>query len=173
MSRKLPYISDKKLYAAVMGACSWIRETGYFNKATQYYADEYGVDVEEVRKYVRIAQGNGQKKAPKRKYKWYVVLYLNDYRTVYEDDCEFESWNWNETEILKHSNFKLIKATSQENAEIALTKNNSIEHSGRHIIVEHCFEFETESKAVEYAKSLKWEDVKKYYIGGSNNESKS
>lgn len=26
--KKLPYIPDKKLYAAVMGACSWIRECG-------------------------------------------------------------------------------------------------------------------------------------------------
>ena len=70
---KLPFIPDKKMYAAVMGACSYVRDTGYFNKATQYYADKYDVDVDEVRKYVRIAQGNGQKQAAKRKYYWFAV----------------------------------------------------------------------------------------------------
>lgn len=74
---KLPYIPDKKLYAAVMGACSWIRESGFFNKATNYYADKYGVDVDEVKKYVRLAQSNGQKakvkQAPKKKYYWFAV----------------------------------------------------------------------------------------------------
>ena len=64
---KLPYIPDKKLYAAVMGACSYVRDTGYFNKATSYYANKYNVDVEEVRRYVRIAQGNGQKKRQREK----------------------------------------------------------------------------------------------------------
>lgn len=33
MSSKYPYISDKRMYAAVMNACKYIRETGYFNKA--------------------------------------------------------------------------------------------------------------------------------------------
>lgn len=75
---KLPYIRDKKMYAAVMGACSYVRDTGYFNKATDYYADKYGVDVDEVRKYVRIAQGNGQKTAnsgESKKYFWFAVEY--------------------------------------------------------------------------------------------------
>lgn len=52
--KKLPYISDKALYAAVMGACSYARDTGHFNKATSYYAEKYDVDVEDVRKYVRF-----------------------------------------------------------------------------------------------------------------------
>lgn len=93
---KLPYIADKKMYAAVMGACSYVRDTGYFNKATSYYADKYNVDVEEVRRYVRIAQGNGQKQAAKRKkreYKWYVVIILRDWYCA--GDCgEYESWHW-------------------------------------------------------------------------------
>jgi len=75
---KLPYIPDKKLYAAVMGACSYVRATGYFNKATRFYANKYDVDVEEVRRYARIAQGNGQKmasKAKKVKYHWFAVEY--------------------------------------------------------------------------------------------------
>lgn len=76
---KLPYIPDKKMYAAVMGACSYIRKTGWFNKATEYYADKYDVSLDEVQKYVRIAQSNGQKKANseklKRKYSWFAVEY--------------------------------------------------------------------------------------------------
>lgn len=75
---KLPYIPDKDTYRAVVGACSYIRETGWFNKATSYYAKKYNVDVDEVRKFVRIAQGNGQKEAAKnspKKYKWYAVEY--------------------------------------------------------------------------------------------------
>lgn len=73
---KLPYIKDKKMYAAVMGACSYVKSTGWFNKATQYYADKYSVDVEEVKRYVRIAQGNGQKCSKiKRRYFWFAVEY--------------------------------------------------------------------------------------------------
>ena len=76
---KLPYIANKKLYSAVMGACSYVRATGYFNKAVRYYANKYDVSEEEVSRYVRIAQGNGQKKAtektPKRKYYWFAVEY--------------------------------------------------------------------------------------------------
>ena len=76
---KLPYIPDKRLYAAVMGACSYVRDTGWFNKAVNYYADKYGVDSDDVAKYVRMAQSNGQKKAakekPTRKYKWFAVEY--------------------------------------------------------------------------------------------------
>lgn len=53
---KYPYIADKQMYAAVMGACKWIRESGYFNKATQYYADKYGLDVGAVRAEVRKRQ---------------------------------------------------------------------------------------------------------------------
>jgi len=77
MAYKLPYIPDKRLYAAVMGACSYVCSTGWFNKATEYYANKYGVDVEQVRKYVRMAQGNGQKKKnasrTPRKYFWFAV----------------------------------------------------------------------------------------------------
>ena len=76
---KLPYIPNKKLYAAVMGACSYVRSTGWFNKATEYYADKYGVDIEDVKKYVRMAQGKGQKrnnaKSAPRKYFWFAVEY--------------------------------------------------------------------------------------------------
>ena len=116
---KLPYIADKKMYAAVMGACSYVRDTGYFNKATSYYADKYNVDVEEVRRYVRIAQGNGQKQAAKRKkreYKWYVVIILRDWYCA--GDCgEYESWHWDEQTKREHTTWAIKRATSAENAK--------------------------------------------------------
>ena len=72
---KMPYIPNKKMYAAVMGACSYIRATGYFNKATQFYADKYGVDVDEVRKYVRARQSVGQKGTKRGEYKFFAIEY--------------------------------------------------------------------------------------------------
>lgn len=72
---KLPFIKDKDLYAAVMGACSYVKATGYFNKATQYYANKYGVDVDDVRYYVRMAQANGQKGKKRGKYHYFAIEY--------------------------------------------------------------------------------------------------
>ena len=41
---KYPYIKGgKAMVAAVLGACSYIRETGYFNRAVTYYANKYNV----------------------------------------------------------------------------------------------------------------------------------
>lgn len=97
MMRKLPYIPDKRLYAAVMGACSYVRDTGWFNKAVSYYADKYNVAEDEVAKYVRIAQENGQKEknsfSDKRKYKWFAVEYsIGNERNggCYFDKCHAE-----------------------------------------------------------------------------------
>ena len=74
---KYPYIPDKRMFAAVMGACSYIRETGYFNKAVSYYADKYSVDEKELAAHIRARQAAGQKgrtSASKgRKYKWFIV----------------------------------------------------------------------------------------------------
>lgn len=79
MAYKYPFIPDKRMYAAVMGACSYIRDTGYFNKAISYYAHKYGVNESELEKHVRARQGAGQKAAnkskPKRVYKWFAVEY--------------------------------------------------------------------------------------------------
>lgn len=58
---KYPYIADPQLYAAVKCACRMIRETGYFNKACQYAADEYGFNFEDIAKEVRKRQAAGQK----------------------------------------------------------------------------------------------------------------
>lgn len=70
---KYPYIPDKKMYAAVMGACKWIREDGYFNKAVSYYADKYGVSRTELAKHVRARQAAGQMGKKREKYKYYIL----------------------------------------------------------------------------------------------------
>ena len=71
---KYPYIPNKRMYAAVMGACKWIRQSGYFNKAVSYYADKYNVDADELAKHIRARQGAGQKGKKRGTYKYYVVL---------------------------------------------------------------------------------------------------
>ena len=84
MGYKYPYIPDKRMYAAVMGACKYIRDTGYFNKAIRYYADKYDVDAEELASHIRARQSSGQRgKSPStkgRKYKWFMVV-----ETVFSD----------------------------------------------------------------------------------------
>lgn len=57
---KLPYIKDKRLYAAVMTACSMVKESGWFNKACKYAADKYDVREADVRDYVLIASRRGR-----------------------------------------------------------------------------------------------------------------
>ena len=89
---KYPYIPDKKMFAAVMGACSYIRETGYFNKAVSYYADKYHVDPLELAKHIRARQAAGQKgrisPSKGRKYRWFIVC-----ETVSTDACPEPTYN--------------------------------------------------------------------------------
>ena len=73
MAYKYPYISDKKLYAAVMFACKMIRENGFFNKACEKAADYYNVDVDDVEKEVRRRQAAGQQGKQRGKMKWFIV----------------------------------------------------------------------------------------------------
>lgn len=161
---KLPYIPDKKMYAAVMGACSYIRETGYFNKATQYYADKYHVDVEQVRKYVRIAQGNGQKQAAKkapRKYKWYAVAVMEDYYYLDYDVGRYFSFEWSEKEKDENTHICIVKATSVKNAKSKIEDfpNRpvwwllSVPHKEN--LVREIIECETEKEAKEKQNALK------------------
>lgn len=71
---KYPFIADKKMYAAVMFACKYIRETGCFNKAVTYAANKYSVDEDEIAEHIRARQAAGQKaKSKSRKYRWFVV----------------------------------------------------------------------------------------------------
>lgn len=96
---KYPYIPDKKMYAAVMGACKWIREEGYFNKAVKYYSEKYSVNPDELAKHIRTRQAVGQKGKSKT-YKWYIV------------DKREQSYG----EIHEYNNPRIVKATSVENA---------------------------------------------------------
>ncbi len=61
------------MYAAVMGACAWIREDGYFNKAVGFYAKKYNVDKEELAKEIRKRQSAGQVNKKRGKYTYYIV----------------------------------------------------------------------------------------------------
>ena len=156
------------MYAAVMGACSWIRESGYFNKATKYYADKYGVDVDELRKYVRTAQGNGQKQAAKkekRKYYWFVVVALRDF--YHADDCgTYDSWNYSDDDFRNNTRIFVQKATSAKNAADAIsgTKRMSlvslIADPHTEFMAKHIEQFDTETEANKYADALTWDKVK-------------
>lgn len=52
---------------AVLEASEAIRFTGCFNRETERVADEYGVDVDELRRLIRIRQGAGQRAAARNK----------------------------------------------------------------------------------------------------------
>lgn len=60
---KYPFIKGgKAMVAAVLGACSYIRETGYFNKAVRYYSEKYDVDPDELEKKHSGETGGGTEK---------------------------------------------------------------------------------------------------------------
>ena len=64
------------MVAATLGACSYIRNTGYFNKAISYYANRYNVDEKKLAENVRARQAAGQRGSKtKRKYNWFAVEY--------------------------------------------------------------------------------------------------
>ena len=96
---KYPYIQNKKMYAAVMGACKWIRQDGYFNKAVKYYADKFNVDEKELENHIRARQSAGQKGKKRGNYKYYrykgeATLYCRemDYGVI-EFDLTFKALN--------------------------------------------------------------------------------
>lgn len=75
---KYPLIKGgKAMVAATLGACSWIRTSGNFNRAISYYANKYGVDRDELEANVRARQAAGQKgRKPATKgrtFKWFLV----------------------------------------------------------------------------------------------------
>ena len=87
--KNFPYIADKKMYAAVMGACSYIREKGWFNKAVSYYSKKYGVDSDELAQHIRARQSVGQRNkhtSPKeRRYFCCVHTVESGYRYTFAD----------------------------------------------------------------------------------------
>lgn len=107
---KYPYIpGGKNMVAAVLGACKYIRETGYFNKAVRYYADRYDVDEDELAAHIRARQAAGQRGTTRGKYKYYVV------RTICS--CEAD----NEPNV---TDLKVKKALNEKNARKDWTKIN-------------------------------------------------
>lgn len=150
---KLPYIPNKNLYLAVVGSCSYIRETGWFNKATSYYAKKYGVNVDEVRKLVRTAQGNGQKEAARkepRKYKWFAVEYSmgGEYNGVPCFDQE-------------HACYAVRRGLCEDSVKETMSKNDEWWHE--HAAV-HWFgrvkEFESKDEAERCVRDWEGEDGK-------------
>lgn len=112
MSYKYPYIADKRLYAAVMGACSYIRETGYFNKAISYYADKYGVDEEQIASEIRKRQAAGRKNKESgtkgRKFRFFIVA-------QFVSDDVSEEWDiCRKPEIVKGIDAESVKTRFSE-----------------------------------------------------------
>lgn len=171
--RKLPYIPDKRMYAAVMGCCRWMRENGYyFNKATEYFADKYDVDLEDLQAYIRMAQGNGQREAAKnnpRKYKYYVCLVALDYMGwLSYDDNWYESWDWHTKKDWEgHVKVVVQKATSAKNARTKIEAHSDYIYnhsSGPALWVIWCGEFSTKKEAEEFAEGFnydkQWEKIR-------------
>lgn len=158
MAYKYPYI-PREYYAAVMFACKMIRENGYFNKAIQRAADYYDVDEDELAKHVRARQGAGQK-GTTRKYKWYLLLTVED--CMAPDDCgTMNSWfYYTEKDWRDHSHKKIVKATSREN-----TENQAYGHGSGQFepfeSVRYIEEFATEKEARERAKKLSFREAAK------------
>ena len=112
---KYPYIKGgKDMVAATLGACSWIRKDGYFNKAISYYARKYGVDEEQLAANVRARQGAGQKAANKkqtRHYRYFAV----EYSMGNEADPYFDEY---------YARYCVKKGLSVESVQKAIGKND-------------------------------------------------
>jgi len=164
MAYKYPFIPDKTMYAAVMGACSYIRETGYFNKAVKYYANKYGVDEDELAKHVRARQGAGQK-GKSRQYKHFVVAVLHNYGCIVDDVYTFSSWEWTEDDYRKHTEIGVKKATSEQNVKLAIEKNNPWPYGeGDDYTVCKTWEYDSQAEAEKAARELTWDDVRQYVL---------
>ena len=105
MKSKYPYISDKRMFAAVMCACRMIRDSGWFNKAVSYAADKFNVDEKILATHIRERQAAGQRKkqtAKGRKYKWFIS----------------EKWVSCDADGAGNSlGFSIIRASSHDNAQ--------------------------------------------------------
>lgn len=113
-SYKYPFITGgKNMVAATLGACSYIRATGYFNKAISYYAQKYNVNEYELTQNVRARQAAGQKKrAPVskgKKYKWFLIC-----QTVW---CEADG-------VTDYDNPVIVKGLSKETVHRRFTDSD-------------------------------------------------
>ena len=103
MRDKYPYIPDKNMYSAVLCACSYIREKGYFHKAVEYAADKYNVPILELERQIRARQSVGQKgKAKGRKYRYYLS----------------QEYYYSDAEDIDYGDIAIIRATSYEKAQL-------------------------------------------------------
>ena len=153
---KYPYIADKNMYAAVMGACSWIREKGYFNKAVAYYSDRYRVDPDKLAKEIRKRQGAGQK-GKGTSFKFYLVVGWEDHWCCeYDVDILYSNYYTDEWEKEKKRAWIIIKATSRKNAEKKIP-NGHLDYeyhmTGACISNYEMTEHATEKEAKEYLKT--------------------
>lgn len=165
MAYKYPYI-PKDYYPAVMFACKLIRENGYFNQAISKAADYYRVDENILAHHVRKRQGAGQK-WKSRKYKWYVILGLEDFQ-AYDDVGTLNSWSYTEEDFKSYSRKFVVKALNSRNAELqAMDKMGSSDPlypGGKIFFVDKVFEFDSKDDADKYCDQITWDFAKQYII---------
>ena len=156
---KYPYI-PKDYYPAVIYACKLIRKYGTFNVACQTAADEYGVDLEEVKKHVRKRQGAGQK-GKTRKYKHFLFIGWTDewkYEGFGDLNCLFSQCDPERWKEQREAVWVYAKATNIENAK-RKTRNDKMYSDGLirgdvMKIWKH-WEFDSEHEAMEFFKENK------------------
>ena len=143
---KYPYIEDKRMYAAVMGACSWIRESGKFNRAVRYFAKKYGVDEEELAAQIRARQGAGQKGKTSvtkgKRYRYFLVS-----RTVWTE-ANGEKY-FNRPEVLRGLTAETVLrrfAEADEKETARLDYGGAYAPEIDHVV---CGEYETRAEAEE------------------------
>lgn len=140
MEYKYPYIANKDMYAAVMGACAWIREDGYFNKAVDYYAKKHNVDKDALAKEIRKRQSAGQVNKKRGNYKYYIVQ-------KHCSSCEGSS-----NTIV---NTRIVKALNSSNA----CTNYKNHDTGSYYDLDYydiaIEEFDTKKEAEHYIKTIK------------------
>ncbi len=149
-SYKYPYI-PKDYYAATMFACKMIRQNGSFNKAIKTASRYYEVDESELAKHVRKRQGAGQK-GKARKYKWYKIYGYIDFMA--SDDCgTCNSWRYTKDDFVKKAFSEVIKATTEENAELQISEKYSpssfIYSGGKFATIVWCKAFDSKKEAEE------------------------
>jgi hypothetical protein len=101
MGYKYPFIADKRLYAAVMYACTLVRKYGEYNRACNTAAKKYGVSAEDVRTELSKRAGAGHKGA---KMKWFVVW-------------DVTTGDWVDYSGEKYGNIRVQRGVSKETIE--------------------------------------------------------
>ena len=144
---KILFIADKNLRTAVVEACSHVKETGHFNEAVRMFAERYDVREEEVAKYIRIAQSNGQREAnkkTKRKYYWFAVEYYKKYAPLDFDDFD------DRTVDTKELRWEVRRGLSEESVKRALGKIDYVRYTHEYCTIVRCVKkFRSKKEAEE------------------------